>query len=169
MSSFICTPKHFNTIENEFSKYYFKTDPQTTLHPFDKFGLNSWSHSKGTDEKKIKEIFTDLRELNVLSYLCQYIHHENYEIGSDEFKAEILQQTKYLNTETEVKELTLLGFYRGLGCLQYQIEPENIDTDIETRLDIKTLLEFLHVALERIAHTICGNLPDDNTNNWLID
>lgn len=164
MSSFICSPKHFNSIEKSIleliehkNDFYFSSD---IVEKYPKLENETSAESKA----QIIEIIDELRTLNVLCVVLQYKDHYH---GINE---EIQGHTKLLFFErTKYKHLTELGLFNALRCLNYQIEPEHLDDFIGLTEAQQNALYFLDYLTNKIAKRIVRSLPEDHTNTWEVN
>ena len=109
MSSFICSPEHFNSIEFYLQQKQLSSDQIYCLRKLAKTA-NKWAIGG-----EITEFVDILREINVLCTTLKYKHH--YEGKLD---AEIEEQKKTLfNNKAARLQLTEIGFYKVLQCINY--------------------------------------------------
>ena len=162
MSSFICSANHFNSIEmmipkiislSEFNSYNLK-----------EFGLYKYNTSLNESVVKVAKYIQDLRELNVVCFYLQY--KDGYDESIDVL---IPNELQYLKNPTKVKELTPLGLYNALICLNYQIETEHLKELRGLTEEEQMALDFLEVFTNSLARFICQIAPEDKTNKWSID
>jgi hypothetical protein len=163
MSSFICTPKHFNSV----GSYVAYTLPNNSSLKYGKaFKLIGWVYGINSDiiEQRVFEIFETLKELNVLCVSLQYKHH--YEGVLD---AQISSNIKALKVKTKVEILNPVSCYKLVNCINYQIETRHL---IELRgltPEEETALKFLRLLADDLAHYITSDLLAYNEAKWSID
>lgn len=145
MSSFICSSKHFNSIERKLLSL-----------------VNSGDFMGRFKESEIKSFVKNARELNVLCVSFQYKNH--LDNGLDN---EIKEQMEIANMKDGTKELTPLGLYNALRCLNYQLETHHLK-GINDKL-INDTMPMLECFINFAAEVVCEKLPDDKTNRWSID
>lgn len=151
MSSFICSSKHFCSIENALNEilsgsegYYLERNT----------GLKS--------KQDISKFVENLRWLNVVCVTFQYRSH--YEGKMD---AQISAELANVATKCKPKYLSLHGLYNALTCVDYQIETEHVKGLFDTQ--VSETMPLLKNLIDYLARQIVSKLPDDNTNNWSID
>jgi len=161
MSSFICSPNHFASIEEAFKKQF--KSPRFNTHPFKKFGLNK---SPDQNEKRLSKTFAYLKELNALSYFTQYKLHQEKTISEE--TADYM--TAIDNLKPQPIKLNTLELYNALSCLRYQIEEEEVSEE-DTMLNIKGLIKFLETAISTTAKYFCDQQEQDRHEEivWCID
>lgn len=167
MSSFICTPKHFNSIEAKFFKMLYRGDfycPYSLKEICPKW-YNKRNWTQEVIEEEIFNHLNTLRELNALCVCLQY--RDSAEPGT--LDKDIEEQTKITKIKTSIKDLTDLGFYNALRCLFYQIETEHLKELRSLTVEEENAMQFLDIIINVLANYIVGNLPKDKTNTWLID
>ncbi len=167
MSSYICSAKHFNSIEeNLIDNFQFDQDFK---YMYDLKELcpelyQVSQHSERTIKEKVRELVDGIRRLNVICVSLQYAHH--YENVNDEIE----EQTKIaFDRSTDTKKLTLLGLYNALRCTYYQIELEHLEKLSENDEKENISYRFLSTMIDFLAHLIVRKLPDDKTNTWEIN
>ena len=163
MSSFICSAKHFNSIESGILKLL----NDNTFHSYalKEFNLYSYDAIPKTLEVTLKGFMGTLKKLNVLCVSLQY-RKDEVEGTLDTL---IEDRKKEVNQKTNIVDLSKLGLYNALKCLVYQVEIEQLEDirDLE-RGETKAML-FLETFINCLANHICGKLPEDETNKWSID
>lgn len=166
MSSFICSAKHFNSIEknlidllkkNDFSIPYNLRDLLPTQY-YNPYGL-----SEEARKRELRPFIDELRQLNVLAVTLQYKDH--YQGTLDK---EIEDQNTIICDRSKAKELTPLGLYNALRSLNYQIEVEHIQELRPLTMEEETSMRFLDEFTQAIARYIISNLPEDKTNVWTL-
>jgi hypothetical protein len=168
MSSNIESSKHFNSIESKLIDIFItKTGSKLPSFPYALKKDFPWLYN-GSDafnaKREILNVIDDLRKINVLAVMLQYKHH--YEGKLDE---KIKSQTEILFADkTSKKDLSMVGLFKALDCLSYQIEQEHIEELRHLTIDEQKALNFLEVITNTISHNICRNI-EDKTNNWSIE
>ena len=166
MSSFICSAKHFNSIEESLKKYVNSRDfyayKLKNLYPV---LFRPKEQLYETVEKQITDIVNELRKLNVICVSLQYKHHYDGRLNE-----EIKEQEEIAFDRSEgYKELSLHGLYNALNCLNYQIELEHLEELTGNKEAENKAYQFLQIMTENLAHYLVRKLPEDNTNRWSID
>lgn len=165
MSSFICSAKHFNSIEKKLHELIYDNNfyvPYSLKNIVPKFYDRRQSSVKNV-EKELTGIVDTLRELNVLCVSLQYKHH--YEGTLD---TQIQTELSKVKSKTETKYLTTHGLYNALSCLNYQIEIEHLKKLRELTNGEKNALTFLRELKIALASDIVSKLPDDKSNTWEV-
>ena len=166
MSSYICSAKHFNSIEKKIKDLVQDNDfylPYSLKSIVPKF-YNKQKNSLDDIFKEIENIINTLREINVLCVSLQYKHHY---IGT--LDKEIERELIDVKQKTEIKELSIHGLYNALSCLSYQIELEHLKDIRELSSEEKKAIIFLKEFKISICEHIVANLSKDKTNTWCID
>jgi hypothetical protein len=156
MSSFICSPKHFNSIEFYLKQKQEGNDQLYCLRELAKT-KNKWATGE-----EIKAFVDILRELNVLCCSLQYKHH--FEGKLDQEIQE--QRDTLLTNKKTVAHLTDIGAYKALQCLSYQIELKHLKDLRALTTQEELAMKLLEEATNEIASQIVRNLPGYDTANW---
>lgn len=165
MSSIICTPKHFYSIERALQEMILSKGlniPYSLREICPKsYQLNPKDIKAITSE--ISTLIDTLSELNVICVNLQYRHKFKGKLNS-QIQAEIL----HVKQRNCFKHLSKLGLYNALGCLSYQIEIEHLLElrPLEER-EVKAM-EFLKEITIALGQRIITELPEDTTNKWDI-
>lgn len=166
MSSFICSPKHFNSIEKSIIEL---TQSNSFYFPYAfKDCLPELYSSKNFLDKdinaKVENLIDRLRELNALCVTLQYKHHY---VGT--LDAEIQAETvNLLTNKKERQNLPKIGLYKALQCVSYQIELEHLKELRELNEAEKLALLFLKEMINALAHDIINHLPEYENGKWEI-
>lgn len=168
MSSFICSPKHFNSIEWNLRELFNFKDfnlPYDMQNRYKGIYSDSWQKkSPGAVNKCIREIVDELRKINVLAVSLQYKHHY---VGV--LDKEIETQTNILLSERNIKPVALTphGLYNALNCLDYQIELCHIKELRQLSESEEMAMAFINACKNQLAHYIVSKLPED-INAWSL-
>lgn len=165
MSSFICSAKHFNSIEKKLHELIYDNRfyvPYSLREITPQF-YDRRKTSVKSAEKELSAIVDTLRELNVLCVSLQYKHH--YEGTLD---AQIQTELSEVKSKTETKYLTIHGLYNALSCLNYQIEIGHLKELRELTNGEENALTFLRELKIALASDIVSKLPDDKSNTWEV-
>lgn len=140
MSSFICSTKHFNTVEknlidlcNDRTLYHYPT--------------------------QINKMMQAMRQITVKSYFNQYANHY------PNIEAEIKAANYELGKITKVNKLPLIAIFKALNCINYQIETPNEEM---TPDELKQFLLFEEISAA-IAKKIVQNLDAYDMPQWEIN
>ena len=166
MSSYICSAKHFNSIEKKLEELVYEQDfyiPYSLRNVVPKW-YEKRKYSFDVIFEEIKNIINSLRELNVVCVSLQYKHH--YIGVLDE---EIKNELKEVKRKTSIKNLTKHGLYNALKCLNYQIEIEHLEDIRELTIEEQKAYLFLKEFTYSLCEDIVSNLEEDKTNTWSID
>lgn len=166
MSSFICGPKHFNSIEKALTilfqhDNYFRYTYE--LNDISEILANTTKISVEKICSEIKKFINELRDLNAICVTLQYAHHYEGKINQ-----EIQSAKKFTRSTEEHKELTLHGLYNALRCLTYQIEIEHLEELGGLSNEQKQAMKFINIMENKLARAIIIKLPDDPTNTWEV-
>jgi hypothetical protein len=170
MSSFICSPKHFNSCEkaaieflapqNDRYSQFLGSDFYNEYPDFNRANLTPIEF-----KENISKVFDTLRELQVLCVSLQYKHHYTGKLNE-----EIQEQKDILMTEkTETVYLNNINLYSALNCLNYQIELEHLTEITPLSQEQKKAYDFLSRLIDALAHRIVRESKDYNKANWSID
>jgi hypothetical protein len=166
MSSYICSPKHFNSIEEKLKNLVY--DSNFYLPYSLKDILPKWYNKKDNSFDvifvEIKNIINSLRELNVL---CVSLQYKNHYVGR--LDQEIENELVIVKQKTEIKGLSKHGLYNALSCLNYQIELEHLKDLRNLTLEEENAMKFLKEFKISLAEDIIRELEEDKTNTWSID
>jgi hypothetical protein len=171
MSSFICSPKHFNSIEwNVREMLNTKNDfdlPYDAQKVFTGIYKSSWKkHEPQQVNEIVKNLINDLRKINVLCVTLQYKEHYAGKVDQEiETQTEILTG---VGREEKPVILTPLGLYNSLNCVKYQIEIEHLTELRELNANEERAMYFLKVLIDELAKYIVSKLPEDK-NTWSIN
>jgi len=160
MSSFICTPKHFNSVAN----YVAFT---AINHDHLKYGKAFRDYRKISPflaEKKLLALFDTLKELSVLCVTLQYKHHYTGKLDQT-----IEAETKAIKQQTNIELLTPISCYKLLGCITYQIEVEHLKELRELTPEETAALNFCEDFKNDLAHHIVCELPEYDKAKYTID
>lgn len=152
MSSYICSPKHFNSIE------------YTLIERF-KYNRNDYfDYNFSKDVQVVRDYVDSLREINVLCVILQYKHH--YVGVLDE---QIEAERFFLKEKTSKKLLNDFQLLKALECLSYQIEINYLKelrglTELE-----QSSLDFLSGIKNTVRRKIINNLSEYNNAEWEIN
>jgi|TARA_R110000868_G_scaffold74337_8_gene214965 hypothetical protein len=161
MSSFICSSRHFNSIEAA----ALRVLRESRYNTFDlkAVGLYKYDVTPKDTINVLTGLISSLRDINVL---CASLQSRKHFEGKLDFIIEAgLIEVRH---GKQMVNLSDLGLLNALNCLDYQIELEHL-TEIRT-LTVEELraIEFLKLFRNSLALFICGNLPEDKTNKWSI-
>lgn len=165
MSSFICSAKHFNSVENAVVDHCI--DNANFWMPYNiQKRIPGLDHHATREQKRetVHAIFTTLRELQVLCVSLQYKHH--YDGTLDE---EIKQQMTAVKQKTGVVSLTRIGLYKAIGGILYQIETEHLEELRELTQSEKDALFFARTLENGLAKDIVSDLSEYETAKWEIE
>ena len=166
MSSFICSAKHYNSIEYKLHNHVYKDDFYIP------YGLRDicplWYTKRNSFYEAIfKEIsnhIDTIRELNAVCVSLQYAH-----LSYEDLDEEVATQITKVKEITSVKTLSLLGLYNALCCADYQIETEHLEGLRELTPEEINAMTFLHTMKQAVAFYILYKMENDKTNTWSID
>lgn len=169
MSSFINNAKTFNSVEESFKDFFFKSG--TNDHPFRPFGLNKWENNEAQNRERITELFNNVREVQSLSYHFQYETPDGYNVHK--LKAEIDEQVKLTKLKTKIKKLKGAALFKNLCCISYQIEPEGIDLDFAEAFypdtNIEEAVKFMETAESQVAKSVVYDSAAWERAEWGIE
>lgn len=158
MSSFICSPKHYNSIERKLIYELVDRGNKELEIPYEI--RKSMPVFTPTD---ISKIVDTIRELNVLCVSLQYKHH--YEGVLDN---EIETQKLILTDRRECADLTIHGLYNAMRCAIYQIEIRHLKELRETTEQENKAMIFFDEMINKIAHHLVRKMPEDKSNCWSL-
>lgn len=161
MSSYINSPKHFNSIEH---KFHLLANSNEFSFPYSVSSILPNCYNKNetlieTMERELTDVIDTLRELNVLCVTLQY---------KDACAVELQAELKFVKTKTKIKDLTLHGLYNALCCLDYQIELSHLEQTRKLTVKEQSAVQFLKEMRISIAIKLVRSLPEDKTNTWSI-
>lgn len=168
MSSFIPSPKHFNSIEKTLHKLYSSSNffgPSELQSHFLYLHGNAYNAPVYLKHAEISGIIDTLRILSATCVTLQYKHHYEGKLNS-----EIKEETDYLlNNKDEHTILSYHGLYNALRCVRYQIELQHLEELRPLSGDECCAMFFLNVLIPCIADYSLDQLPEDKTCQWHIE
>jgi hypothetical protein len=160
MSSYIPSPKHFNSVQKALVDLFTGHDfegPYALREKLPRLFVT------GTVEAEVEKVVDDLRKLNVLCVTLQYAHH--YEGHVNE---EIKEETSHLmDNKNNYKYLSVHGLYNALNCISYQIEVEHLTEPLTG--DEQNAMFFLAKMRESLAYHLVRKMPEDKTCRWEVE
>jgi hypothetical protein len=149
MSSFLHTPRHFNSVEK-------------ALIELNKKSNNEFLYN--VSDKEIKSVMDGIRELSVNSVFVQYRHHYN------NIDTEILNNLSNLMTnKTQVDNLTPIGLFKAINSILYQIELHTIKQNRDVRKVEQDSYNRLTDFKNELSEYIVSNLAEyRGTRTWSI-
>lgn len=167
MSSFICSNKHFVSIERGIVCMLQKNDFFPSFM-FKKIAPQIYSYRRTSSQLAIEEInsFIEiLMELQVLCVSLQYRHH--YEGHLDR---EISKQREILHIPcNNPMPLSPAGLYKSIQCALYQIETEHLEELRPLLPKEKDCLTFFRQFAINIADYIVSRLSEYDKSPWSIE
>ena len=161
MSSFICSAKHFNSIEKALNNYFSGSKSSEYSYSFYKYlGGNATGDQI---REKIKNFIDTLRELNVMCVSLQYKHHSEGTLDT-----EISEQRERVYSDNSYKTIDIYGLIKALACVNYQLETENLIefrplTESET-----TALKYLDDLKYDLCYYLVNTSPQYDKGDWEI-
>jgi hypothetical protein len=149
MSSFLHTPRHFNSVEK-------------ALIELNKKSNNEFLYN--VSDKEIKSVMDGIRELSVNSVFVQYRHHYN------NIDTEISNNLSNLMTnKTQVDNLTPIGLFKAINSILYQIELHTIKQNRNVRKVEQDSYNRLTDFKNELSEYIVSNLAEyRGTRTWSI-
>lgn len=150
MSSFICSAKHFNSIEESLANK-FLYDRSFSCYQLKKgFGTlyKSRDMPEGAIKKEIKGIVDGLRDLNIICVTLQYKHH------FESVDQEIASQQMIMSTDKSYKLLPEAALFKALVCVRYQIETVHLENLGGLSAAQERALAFLDIMINALAYDI---------------
>lgn len=149
MSSFLHTPRHFNSVEK-------------ALIELKKRSNNEFLYN--VTDIEIKSVMDNIRELSVNSVFIQYKHH--YE----NINTEILNNlSDLMSNKTQVDILTPIGLFKAIKSILYQIELHTIKQTREVRKVEQDSYNRLIDFKNELSEYIVSNLAEYNkVRTWSI-
>lgn len=165
MSSFICDPKHFNSVEQSLNKLFCYNDRFKYVYELKKDFPVLYQNPKQlieTIEGQIKAIIDELRYLNIVCVTLQYRSH------FDNLDTEIARQKEIMSSSNDYQELDIMGIYKALNCISYQIETEHLNE--LGGLNDKQLkaYKFLLTMEDVLAHHLIRSSKTYDSYKWEI-
>jgi hypothetical protein len=166
MSSFICSSKHFNSIQKtlEFfthgKNYSFPYELKTVCPKM----YDNKHYSTELIEQEVREIVNALRELNVYCVLLQYKHHYEGRLNN-----EVQDQLEIIRDSEGGNILSLVELFKALTCVRYQIELEHLKELRELASLENRAMSFLNIMINDLACEIVRELPAYDDASWEIN
>ncbi len=170
MSSYVCEPKHFNSIQGGIYTLLNYTGVHRLHFPYElrKIFPHQYSNDNKYIERRqeIKNVVDTLAKINVLTVCLQY--KDKYIEGT--LDAAIKEDTEQvLNRDGAYKSLTPAGLFKAIQCLDYQIEIEHLTNIRELTETEINALAWLKAMRNKVAEYIVINTPDYEKADWGID
>lgn len=166
MSSFICSPKTFNSLELSIKQLAYGSEfsfPYSLNNSFP--ALYNRSAAMDAKDAEISGVLDTMRELNVLCVSLQYKHH--YEGKLD---AEIKDQYNYLMTnKNSAKSLSKVAIFKNINCVIYQIETDHLKELRDLTAEENKALLFMKELSISLAIDIVCDLPEYDKAPYGID
>ena len=149
MSSFLHSPRHFNSVENAI------------------IGLKKKSNSEflyNISDREIKTVMDGIRELSVNSVFIQYKNH--YENIDNEISNNI---SNIMNNKMQIDNLSPIGLFKAINSILYQIELNTIKQTREVRKAEQDCYNRLIDFKNDLSEYIVSNLAEYNeVKTWSI-
>ena len=155
MSSFICSPKHFNSVERALLR--------ATIQQYPEWNLYDGSRDIDKQQALIREHMLTLRELSALCVNLQYKHHHQGELD-EVIQADIAE----LKNASISRELSLIELHKACSCISYQIETEHLEELRPLTGNERTAILFLESIKTKLALHIIKALPEYDKAEWEI-
>jgi dipeptidase len=153
MSSFLHSPRHFNSVENAIIELKKKSNSEF----FSDFLYN-------VSDREIKTVMDGIRELSVNSVFIQYKNH--YENIDNEISNNI---SDIMNNKTQMDNLSPIGLFKAINSILYQIELNTIKQTREVRKAEQDCYNRLIDFKNEISEYIVSNLAEYNeVKTWSI-
>lgn len=160
MSSFICNPEHFNSIERALKS--LGNDTSFYLTP--KFSKLLKSFHPQDDYEAITIFMDTLRELSVLCVSLQYKHHY---VG---FLDKEIEDQKAILFSDKHSSITLdhVGLLKAIQCVGYQIELEHLQELREITEAEQNAIGLIEGYEQTLSMYIINKLPSYEASAWCI-
>jgi dipeptidase len=154
MSSFLHSPRHFNSVENAIIELKKKSNSEF----FSEFLYK-------ISDREIKTVMDGIRELSVNSVFIQYKNH--YENIDNEISNNI---SDIMNNKTQIDNLSPIGLFKAINSILYQIELNTIKQSREVRKAEQDCYNRLIDFKNELSEYIVSNLAEYNeVKTWSID
>jgi len=158
MSSFICSPIQFNSIEYYLTQKELGNDPIYCLRKLAK------TANKSATGEEITGFVDTLRVLSVLCISLQYQRH-----FKNRLDLEIAEQRKKLFSNKKPRVfLNDISAYKALQCINYQIEISHLKELRDLSASEELAMELLHEITCEIAMKIVRRLPEYTAAGWSL-
>jgi hypothetical protein len=167
MSSFICSPKHFSSVENSIKHLAYGNNFQFPYSFKEKFPeLYERKHyCLNQIEDCISEIMDTLRGLTAICVSLQY--RKEYAGKLDD---EIAEQTNYLiENKWDWTTLSSVELLKAIECLAYQIETNHLKELRNLTEQEENALFFLKEMKISLAFVIVHETPSYKSAKWSIE
>jgi FtsZ-binding cell division protein ZapB len=168
MSSFLCSPKHFNSVEQSINQLTYSSNngfyfPYSIRNIYPKI-YNKRDHSFDAIEAEVKTVMDTIRELSAVCVTLQYKHHYKGVLDT-----EIKEETEYLlNNRKEHDLLSPVALYKAICCISYQIEIEHLKELRELTQAEQNAIIFIKEMEDALCAHIVSKLPEYDTAKWSI-
>jgi hypothetical protein len=162
MSSIALPPLHFNSVEIGIYKAFF-VDSKIGFSPYRYTELNTL---KLKDPQEVIEALMD--EVRLLSALCISLQYKHHYPGTLDKEIET-HQKKLLNSKDINRSLSLVGLYKAIQSIDYQIELQHLK-DLRGLTDMEEVaLSWIKKVEEDISEIIITKLPEYESSDWIIE
>lgn len=162
MSSFICSPKHFNSLEVSMTKFFTSKDRFYCYALKEKFPILYEARRESPEKvaREIVSIVNSLRELNIVCVTLQYAsHYENID-------KEMNEQREYMISDKSYQVLNTVEIYKVLQCTRYQIETDHLDDFGGLNKHQQRAWDFLEIFIPALAEYIVDNTTVYDKAPW---
>ncbi len=166
MSSFLNTPKHFNSIEFSIQNLFWGSNfycPYSFKAVFPEL-YDKKHYSTERIEKTVTGIVDTLRELSVLCVTLQYKHHYTGSLDNEIAG----QKTMLLTDKNDKTSLSKVGLYKAINCAMYQIETDHLKELRALTPEEENCLFFFKELSKTLAEDIVNELKEYKDQKWSI-
>jgi hypothetical protein len=159
MSSFICDPEHFASVQAGL----IQLQQSNSGHP--KPYRKQWQENISMDDMvaKVRGYISTLQRLQSTCVCLQYKHHEGNR------PRDIVASVRYYQTgKHRAYSLSMAGIVKGLACILYQIETEHLEEIRPLNDTEKAALEWAKDYKNGLAMYILTQSSEWNKAEWCI-
>jgi hypothetical protein len=170
MSSFVCTSRHFNSIEKSlqalfYNRKYSMFYLSKKIQPFAPELFSPQNYTLDAIDSRLRELIDSVRELNVLCVNLQYKHHA--EPGT--LDTIIQLETEAIKGRTGGSFLNPVQLLKALQCAKYQIETEHLKELRGLTQDEENSLLFISCCIDSLKDLIICQMEDYKSAAWGLD
>ena len=162
MSSIALPSLHFNSVEIGIYKAFF-VDSKIGFDPYRYTELNRLRLKD--PQEVIGALMDEVRNLSALCISLQYKHHYQGRLDKEIEHS----QRELLNNKAAIRSISLIGLYKALQSIDYQIELEHL-TGLRGLTDMEEVaLSWIKKVSEDISERIIKELPEYESSEWVIE
>lgn len=160
MSSFICSAKHFLSVEKSIIRLFETPDYYITP---DLYNVYPELQDTYKTHSVVMRFMDQLRSISVLCVTYQYAKH------FEDVNKEIAKEMKALQVrQGRFELLNPVALSKALDCIDYQIEIDKLEAVRPLTEEEQKAMQFLSILKNRLSKHIIRNLPEYDQADWEV-